>query len=75
MCMCRSGCLGMVFYGAIDCFSAEKEGILVELPDHSVACLNRNTSLHYNRWGFRFFREVKLKGEAYFDVYKEAILL
>ena len=24
MCMCRSGCLGMVFYGAIDCFFCGK---------------------------------------------------
>lgn len=62
--------LGWYSMGQLTVFSAEKEGILVELPDHSVACLNRNTSLHYNRWGFRFFREVKLKGEAYFDVYK-----
>ena len=63
--------LGWYSMGQLTVFSAEKEGILVELPDHSVACLNRNTSLHYNRWGFRFFREVKLKGEAYFDVRKD----
>ena len=63
--------LGWYSMGQLTVFSAEKEGILVELPDHSVACLNRNTSLHYNRWGFRFFREVKLKGEAYFDVQKD----
>lgn len=25
MCMCRSGCLGMVFYGAIDCFLRKKK--------------------------------------------------
>ncbi|WP_431439980.1 FecR family protein [Bacteroides hominis] len=71
ICACVvSAVLGWYSTGQLTVLSAEKEGVLVELPDQSVAWLNRNTSLRYNRWGFRFFREVKLKGEAYFDVRK-----
>ena len=62
--------LGWYFTRSLTVFSTAEEEILVELPDQSVVWLNRNTSLRYNRWGFRFFREVNLEGEAYFNVRK-----
>lgn len=47
--------------------SAQKEVIV--LPDHSKVILNSNSSLSYPRnWENRPDREVRLRGEAFFDV-------
>lgn len=40
------------------------------LPDGSKVCLNKNTSITYNPTKWNSLREIKLDGEAYFDVKK-----
>lgn len=49
------------------------ETLKVELPDGSIALLNSNSSLNYSyNWVLGFERKVELKGEAYFEIAKDA---
>jgi len=46
------------------------EHLLVELPDASKVQLNAGSSLSYHPYWWAFSRDVKLEGEAYFEVQK-----
>lgn len=49
------------------------ETLKIELPDGSKALLNSNSTLTYSYiWALGFDRKVKLIGEAYFDIAKDA---
>jgi transmembrane sensor len=53
--------------------SENQKNLQVTLPDGSIIFLNRNTELSYSRNFGRKGREVKLSGEAFFDISHDSL--